>query len=197
MARPLRPILKPLQTQTTTTPTTPLMRFQVMQPNGLIPIGDGVGNNKDLDDDGDKVDDAVDLFPTDPNEWLDTDGDGIGDNADPIDPPALGKPSGTAFTVDENTFKVAALGPTDPQGSSLSTTLSGANADLFFVDSAGVLTFRAEPDYETLGPDALYITVTITNSFGLSAKADYSVKVRDIIENTFDDCRFDACQFEF
>jgi hypothetical protein len=158
---------------------------------------DGVGNNKDLDDDGDKVDDAVDLFPTDPTEWLDTDGDGIGDNADPIDPPVLGKPSGTAFTVDENTFKVAALGLTDPQGSSLSTTLSGANADLFFVDSAGVLTFRAEPDYETLGPDALYITVTITNSFGLSAKADYSVKVRDIIENTFDDCRFDACQFEF
>ena len=44
--------------------------------------GDGVGNNTDLDDDGDNVDDSADAFPLDALEFLDTDGDGIGNNAD-------------------------------------------------------------------------------------------------------------------
>ena len=66
--------------------------------------GDGLGNNADKDDDGDGIIDAkereigsdplsadsdndsfadpVDAFPTDPTEWLDTDGDGIGNNTD-------------------------------------------------------------------------------------------------------------------
>lgn len=35
-----------------------------------------------LDRDGDGVHDSEDKFPDDPNEWRDTDGDGIGDNAD-------------------------------------------------------------------------------------------------------------------
>lgn len=37
------------------------------------------------DGDGDGVADACDAFPRDPTEWLDTDGDGTGDNADPDD----------------------------------------------------------------------------------------------------------------
>ena len=37
----------------------------------------------DRDDDG--YNDDVDAFPDDPNEWLDTDGDGIGNNADEDD----------------------------------------------------------------------------------------------------------------
>lgn len=65
---------------------------------------DGIGDNADLDDDNDgvldtdevklgldpknpdtdsdKVNDGQDTFPLDPNEWEDTDEDGIGDNAD-------------------------------------------------------------------------------------------------------------------
>ncbi len=35
------------------------------------------------DTDGDFVLDGVDLFPTDPTEWADTDSDGVGDNSDP------------------------------------------------------------------------------------------------------------------
>ena len=35
--------------------------------------------------DGDQVPDDQDAFPDDPTEWKDTDGDGIGDNADPDD----------------------------------------------------------------------------------------------------------------
>ena len=41
--------------------------------------------DNDLDTDGDSYLDAVDAFPTDPTEWEDTDGDGIGDNADTDD----------------------------------------------------------------------------------------------------------------
>ena len=34
------------------------------------------------DADGDEHYDEIDAFPNDPNEWLDTDGDGVGDNTD-------------------------------------------------------------------------------------------------------------------
>ena len=44
-----------------------------------------MGNNFEADDDNDGYLDANDAFPLDPNEWLDTDNDGIGDNEDPDD----------------------------------------------------------------------------------------------------------------
>ncbi len=37
------------------------------------------------DSDNDTYVDSIDTFPNDPTEWLDTDGDGIGDNADSVD----------------------------------------------------------------------------------------------------------------
>ncbi len=46
---------------------------------------DGIGNNKDSDDDGDDVADDVDAFPLDSSEWIDTDSDGTGNNADTDD----------------------------------------------------------------------------------------------------------------
>jgi len=39
----------------------------------------------DVDQDGDDYPNSQDAFPDDPNEWLDTDGDNIGDNADTDD----------------------------------------------------------------------------------------------------------------
>jgi hypothetical protein len=49
---------------------------------------DGIGNNADLDDDGDGVSDVLDPFPLDETENSDSDLDGVGDNADafPMDP---------------------------------------------------------------------------------------------------------------
>ncbi len=53
--------------------------------------GDGTPNLSEMDlsldpyngdHDGDCVADGEDAFPSDPDEWLDTDGDGVGDNAD-------------------------------------------------------------------------------------------------------------------
>ena len=61
------------------------------------PIGTSTSSNYDnnagfwfleyisADSDGDGVPDEEDDFPDDPNEWLDTDGDGIGNNADTDD----------------------------------------------------------------------------------------------------------------
>jgi len=49
--------------------------------------GDGLPDLVDVasDRDGDGVDDAADPFPDDANEWLDTDGDGIGNHTDTDD----------------------------------------------------------------------------------------------------------------
>ena len=41
---------------------------------------DGLGNNADADDDGDRRYDGEDVFPLDRAEWADSDGDGVGDN---------------------------------------------------------------------------------------------------------------------
>jgi len=58
-------------------------------PNQADADGDSIGDVCDLpdlvDSDGDGVADDEDAFPNDPNETKDTDGDGIGDNADPDD----------------------------------------------------------------------------------------------------------------
>jgi parallel beta-helix repeat protein len=56
------------------------------------------------DTDGDGILDVFDAFPTDPTEWQDTDGDRVGDNADPDD-------DNDGFTDAEET---AAIPPTDP-----------------------------------------------------------------------------------
>jgi hypothetical protein len=46
---------------------------------------DGTVDCIDPDDDGDGVDDSLDAFPTDPDEWADNDQDGTGDNGDSDD----------------------------------------------------------------------------------------------------------------
>jgi hypothetical protein len=49
--------------------------------------GDGIGDvcEPPVDSDGDSVPDSEDPFPNDPQEWEDTDGDGVGNNADACD----------------------------------------------------------------------------------------------------------------
>ncbi len=46
--------------------------------------GDGIPDDEDMDRDGDSVANDLDAFPDDPMESADSDGDGVGDNADPI-----------------------------------------------------------------------------------------------------------------
>jgi hypothetical protein len=69
----------------------------------------GVPDNEEKDIDGDGVPTAGsipwDAFPNDPKEWRDTDGDGIGDNADPDD-------DGDGWSDEEE--KKAGTDPLDP-----------------------------------------------------------------------------------
>ncbi|MEX2516360.1 MAG: Calx-beta domain-containing protein [Gammaproteobacteria bacterium] len=60
--------------------------------DGLTSLGEYEGGTdpNDADSDDDTVPDGTDEFPLDPDEWADSDGDGIGDNADPTPYPASG-----------------------------------------------------------------------------------------------------------
>jgi Protein of unknown function (DUF1566) len=46
---------------------------------------DGIPDSIDPDDDNDGHPDTADVFPLNPSEWKDSDGDGIGDNSDTVD----------------------------------------------------------------------------------------------------------------
>ncbi|MBF0621638.1 MAG: putative Ig domain-containing protein, partial [Magnetococcales bacterium] len=61
---------------------------------------DNIGDICDDDDDGDGVNDSLDLFPRDGSEWVDTDGDGTGDNGDDDDDNDGVKDSVDAFPLD-------------------------------------------------------------------------------------------------
>ena len=58
----------------------PVQPFNAGERDFAIAIIDQSG---DVDSDGDGVIDSSDAFPNNPDEWRDTDGDGIGDNSDP------------------------------------------------------------------------------------------------------------------
>lgn len=68
-----------------------------------------------VDTDGDGYDDAVDLFPTDPLEWIDTDLDGTGNNSDPdIDGDGLLNGDSSPFGNDNNDDGDLAINLYDP-----------------------------------------------------------------------------------
>lgn len=54
------------------------------QYSGGKDVDDGKDSDADADSDGDGVPDSMDAFPNDPNESVDADANGVGDNADPI-----------------------------------------------------------------------------------------------------------------
>ncbi|MEM7256553.1 MAG: hypothetical protein AAF404_04100 [Pseudomonadota bacterium] len=72
--------------------------------NPLDTDNDTIPNAIDEDDDDDGVPDAEDAFPLDSSESFDTDGDGIGDNADPDTqmPPPDGNTDDTITTANGN-----------------------------------------------------------------------------------------------
>lgn len=83
----------------------------------IIPTGTLGIIDKNRDSDGDGIEDKEDLFPTDSNEWIDSDDDGIGDNADSDD-----DNDGVIDTLDHFPFDSSEDTDTDGDG-------EGNNAD--------------------------------------------------------------------
>ncbi|MFO7618756.1 MAG: Ig-like domain-containing protein [Thermoplasmata archaeon] len=110
-------------------PTTGLLSgtAKAGQYNVQVTVSDGKGGfcsniftlavaEKDSDEDG--VPDSNDAFPQNPNEWLDTDGNGIGNNADPDD-------DGDGVPDTEDAFPLNPAESLDTDGDGI-----GNNADL-------------------------------------------------------------------
>src|SRR5690606_7209427 len=67
----------------------------------------------------------------------------------------------------------------------VSYSLSGADAALFAIDSAGNLSFVSAPDFETdAGPFNVTITATDDGEGTLSASQNVTINVTNVIENT-------------
>ena len=82
--------------------------------------------------------------------------------------------------VAENTTAVGTFAASDADGDAVQYTLSGADAELFQIDSAGALSFKAAPDFEARADANLDNTydVTVEASDGtLSAQTDVAVSV--------------------
>lgn len=82
------------------------------------------GNATVTDSDGDGIPDSEDAFPDDPDEWLDTDGDGIGNNADTDD-------DGDGVSDAEDAFPLDPTESVDTDGDGV-----GDNSDAFPTDPA-------------------------------------------------------------
>ena len=98
--------------------------------------------------------------------------------------------------VDENQTAVLTAIGTDVDGDSLTYTVSGTDAALFVIDPAtGVLSFAEAPDFEAPADadgDNLYeVTVTATDTGGLSASRDVTVTVENVVEARINEIHYD------
>ncbi len=90
------------------------------------------------------------------------------------------------FTVNsaENQDTVTTFSATDTTPNGLTWSLGGADAALFKIDSAGVITWINEPDYETLDSDSgdkeFRFTATATDGLDASNSIDVVVTLTDV-----------------
>ena len=89
--------------------------------------------------------------------------------------------------IPENTLAVGTYAATDPDaGDTLTYTLSGADAALFTIGDDGSLAFAAAPDFEAPqdanGDNQYEVTVTATDSAGLTANLDVAINVTNVDE---------------
>ena len=113
-------------------------------------------------------------------------GGGGGGYEDPYTPPAQtnGAPTitNTVFniSVQENQTSAFTISASDPDGDSLTYSLSGTDSALFSVSSSGVVTFNTAPDYEnpsdSNGDNVYMVTVNVSDGTA-STSADFSVTV--------------------
>ena len=100
---------------------------------------------------------------------------------DDNEPPALSGPH-TADHAENSTAAVASYTAADPEHAAITWTLSGIDSSAFTISAAGVLTFKAPPDFEAptdTGADNTY-AVTVHASDGTNTTSvDITVTVTD------------------
>ncbi len=116
-------------------------------------------------------------------------------------PPIITSPnSGNSYSanVAENTTDVASVVATDPDGQTITYTLSGTDASKFSITSGGVISFVTPPDFEAPtdnGGNNVY-DFTVTASDGtLTDTQTFSITVTDMNENPLSDYRLDECKW--
>lgn len=87
-----------------------------------------------------------------------------------------------APTVAENQLVVGSYNATDPEGDNLTLSLTGANADLFAIDSEGNLTFVTAPDYDNGEVGPFEVTIVATDTGGLTGSITLAVSVSNEVD---------------
>ena len=131
---------------------------------------DGIIDTLDNDIDGDGVDNDSDAFPRDPNEFMDTDGDGIGDNAE-LPLPKFSSPTRTKILYENGSYVLFFYAHNAD-----SYYISGVDAGYFTMDTYAKIRFKKSPDYET--KKTYKFTVTALNEEG-SDTQDITIHIRD------------------
>ena len=87
---------------------------------------------------------------------------------------------GDSITVDENQTSVTTISASDPDGDSLSYSLSGNDSSLFSIDSAGVVTFNSSPDFES--QSSYFITISVSDGTD-SVNKSLTIYINNINDN--------------
>ncbi|AFZ49599.1 Ig-like domain-containing protein [Dactylococcopsis salina] len=95
--------------------------------------------------------------------------------------------SENAIEISENETDVVTLSATDPDGDTLSFSITGgADEGLFTLDDEGSLSFSNAPDFETPsdedGNNVYQVTVTVADGKGSTVEQDLTVTVTDVNE---------------
>ncbi|MEO1620540.1 MAG: DUF4347 domain-containing protein, partial [Cyanobacteria bacterium J06632_3] len=111
-------------------------------------------------------------------------------NTSPVISTPTGSPAAVSFT-ENGTGTVVDVESSDTEDgaeTNLTYSLSGTDASLFSIDASGNITFNSAPDFEApgdAGGNNVYdLTVTTTDSGGLTDTQDIQVTVTDVVENT-------------
>ncbi|MFT4925282.1 MAG: hypothetical protein ACI8WB_001374 [Phenylobacterium sp.] len=89
-------------------------------------------------------------------------------------------------TVAENSSTVGTYVATDAESNAVTLTITGTNAELFSITTAGVLSFITAPDFETggAGPFAVTVVATDDGEGTLAGELAIQVTVSDVVEST-------------
>lgn len=97
-------------------------------------------------------------------------------NINNVDEPPVFTSSDT-FSADENQTSMGSIAATDPEGASVSYSISGSDAGALSISDSGVITFDSAPNYEV--KNTYSITAT-ANDGTIAATQDITININDV-----------------